>query len=367
MLKGRIKALKQLFRIAQLLHKIAPFYSLKYWSDFLRTVHLCREERFSPDEVFEFGLFKSGLTRSELSKFSSRKKLTKVQESLNPVSWTPVLRNKGIFYRYCMALGVPIPKLYAIFFRKTAGWAYNGSPLTTRDDWKSFFDTQLPSRFVIKPASATCGYGVNIFSRVGQTFVDTSGSSLKPEQIYDILLSDPRYDSFVIQQRLQSHPELMHLGGTEFLQTVRFITFVDTDNNSRILHANWKPIVGPNIVDNWQNGQIGNLIATISLDSGLLKPAVKSSLNGQGIKTIPAHPQTGFSFDGFQMPLWQQACGLVKETAPKFLPVRTIAWDVAITPDATYIVEGNIWWDPPNQQRRMGVILGALMDNNKCL
>lgn len=367
MLKRQVKAFKQLFRIAQLSRRIAPFYRRRYYTILLWVVRLCREEKFTPDEAFEFGLFNPALTPSELSKFSSRKKLTKIQESLNPVSWAPLLKNKGIFYRYCMTLGVPIPKLYAIFFKKTAGWSFDKSVLKSPADWKEFFDTRLPSEFVIKPAITTYGYGLNIFTRNGHNFVDTSGNSLTPGQIYEKLLSDPQYDSFVIQQRLKSHPELIRFSNTEFLQTVRFITFVDTNNNSRIIHTNWKPIVGPNIVDNWQDGQSGNLIATISLDTGILKSAVKSRPNSEGIQTIPNHPQTGLRFDGFQMPLWPQTCKLVEETAPRFVPIRTIAWDVAITPDASYIVEGNIWWEPPNQQRRMDVILGPLMENNECL
>jgi len=119
--KRPVKKFLRLFRIANFCHKLTPVWSINYLRCFLRAVRLCSKERFSPDEAFRLGLFRPNISPDESSKYISRKKLTKVQEAVNPVSWAFLLKDKGIFYRYCMALGVPIPKLYAIFFRKTAG------------------------------------------------------------------------------------------------------------------------------------------------------------------------------------------------------------------------------------------------------
>ncbi len=103
----------------------------------------------------------------------------------------------------------PIPNLYAIFFRKTAGWPYNGSALTTRDDWKRFCDSRLPSEFVIKPAQGAYGKGLNVFARSEKGFIDAFGKSYTAQQLYDFMLLHPETDSFVIQQRLKNHPELI--------------------------------------------------------------------------------------------------------------------------------------------------------------
>ena len=164
-----------------------------------------------------------------------------MQEAVNPVSWAFLLKDKGFFYRYCMALGVPIPKLYAIFFRKTAGWPYNGSALTTCDDWKRFFDSRLPSEFVIKPVQGAYGKGLNVFARSEKGFIDAFGKSYTAQQLYDFMLLHPETDSFVIQQRLKNHPELIRLSGTQSLQTVRIITFVD---NYPAIHNRPKADIG---------------------------------------------------------------------------------------------------------------------------
>ncbi len=359
-IKRAIRTLQELFEVAKYCRKLAPLWSPGYPAILLRASRLCRRQRFLHDEAFRLGLYNPNLAYTELPKFISRKNLTKIQESINPISWAPLLKDKGIFYRYCMALDIPIPKLYAIFFQTNEGWAYNGSPLRTPDEWKKFFEHQLPPQFVIKPNWSSCGQGVNFFDRIDTGFIDAFARSYEPEQLYQFLRSHRKYDSFVIQQRLKNHPELLRLTGVEFLQTVRIITIVDRENQCRILHAHLKLIMGQNVVDNFEHGLSGNIESLVSLADGQLKSAVTMNSDGSGIHTIPNHPKTKIAFDRFHLPLWDQACNLVKTAAPMFLPVRAIAWDVALTPYGPYIVEGNIWWYPPNQHRRMDIILEAL-------
>jgi len=358
--KRPVQKLQHLFNISRFCHRITPIWDINYLTVFLRSVRLCGEGRFLPAEAFRLGLFRPNLSPCELSKYISRKNLTKVQKSLNPVQWAPLLKDKSIFYRHCMALDVPIPKLYAVFFNRTAGWSYDGSALRNRDEWKRFLDSQLPSEFVIKPVTAAYGRGVNFFSRTMQGFIDASARPYKAVDIYDTMLSGAEDDGFLIQQRLMNHPELVHLSGTEFLQTVRIITFVGSDSNCHILHAHFKPIIDRYMVDTFLHGLTGNAEALVSLADGVLKPANQITSSGEGIKTIYKHPKTGISFEGFQLPLWSEACRLVKETSFKFLPIRTIGWDVALTPNGPCILEGNIWWDPPNQHRDMDIILNML-------
>lgn len=353
--------LRYFFQIAVFCHRLTPVWNVKYFAIFLNAVRICREEKYSPEEAFRLGLFNPDFPRSEICKYISRRKLTKVQEAVNPVQWAPLLKDKSIFCRYCMALGVPVPKLYAIFFKKTAGWAYNGSVLTTPTEWKTFLDTQLPEEFVIKPAGGAGGKGFNIFRRTGSGFIDTSGKSYKTQQLYAIMLSDLDYDSFIIQERLKNHPEIVRLSDSLFLQTVRFITLVGRDNRCNILLAYLKPIVGENIIDNFERGLSGNVEARVSLDSGLLTPARQITSDGSGVATIPTHPRTRISFEGFKLPLWEQTRKLVEETAPKFLPLRAVGWDVAITPDGPRIVEGNIWWGPGSEHRCMDSVSEAIL------
>lgn len=364
-LKRPVRMVQQLFRIVRFCRSLTPFCSANYHHIFLRAIRLCRKRGFSPKEAFRLGLFNPKLSPDELSKYVSRKKMTELQEAINPPSWVPLVRDKSIFYRYCMTLSIPIPKLYAIFCRRAPGWSYNRSPLTNRDDWKSFFEFQIPPEFVIKPAISSFGRALNIFTRTNEGFIDARGRSYKADDIYETMSSNSKYDTFVIQERLQSHPQLVELSGTHFLQTVRITTLVDSNSLCHILHAFFKPIVGQNIIDNFKHGKTGNMQAEVSLDDGFLNPAVMIEPNGSGIKTVPAHPKTGVLFSQFQLPLWPEACRLVKETAPNFLPIRTIGWDIVLTPNGPLILEGNNWWEPLNMHRCMDSIVDVLARNSQ--
>jgi hypothetical protein len=353
---------KMLLDMVQASHKIVPFYSPKYPGVLLQAARLLLCKGFDPQEALQLGLLELDFPKTELCKFASKREMMKIQKSLNPEAWLPFTEDKSIFYMYCNALGLPVPKLYAIFLRGTAGYSTNGSILRTEDDWEKFINNVLPSEFIVKPANGAFGVGVMCFLRTrDKEFINVAtGKPNTAKDIYDTMLLYSADNAFVIQERLINHPELIRLSGTEYLQTLRVLTFVDRNGQCRILRAILRTIVGHNIIDNHDHGRTGNLLAEVSLDRGTLKPAVKMTFNVSGIKTVFSHPKTGVSFEEFHVPLWDDVCMLVKEASLKFLPLRTIGWDIAVTPQGPYIVEGNAFPDPLSFNKKMDVILSAL-------
>ncbi len=352
--------MRRLIRIGRLCRRVRPLLSREYRRVFRRVVRLCRQERFLPDEAFRLGLFDPGLSEEELACFVSRKKLTGVQESLNPVPWAPLLKDKSLLYRYCRAVGIRIPELYAIYFKGMPGWSNAGSFIDGANDWASFIDDRLPHEFIIKPAQSALGKGLMAFRRSENAFVDAAGLRCSALDICDLMSGDGEFDCFVIQQRLRNHPELIRLSGNSNLQTVRMISFVDMAGGADILQAQLKLITGGNVTDNFEYGLTGNIQAQVSLADGKLAHAITIAPDGSGIKTVAAHPQTDICFAGFQLPFWSEARALVRQAALKFAPVRTIGWDIALTPDGPVVLEGNIWWNPSNQHKCMGRLLDTL-------
>lgn len=353
---------ENLVKLIRCSNKIVPFYSLKYPLVLTRAIHLRYRRGFAIQDVMALGLLDLNSPLSEFHKFISKREMVKIQKSLNPAEWEPLTEDKGIFYVHCNTLGIPIPKLYAIYFHKAAGYTTNGRLLTSNQEWQIFINTILPSEFIIKPTRGTYGKGIMCFVRNGDNaFIDVSSSiQYEAKDIYDMMRTSN--NNFVIQERLINHPRLLQLSDAMGLQTLRILTFVNKQGQSMILAAFFKPIVGQNITDNHDHGRTGNLLADVILDKGTLTSAVKFTPNVSGITTVTSHPKTGISFEGFNIPLWDEVCRLAKDVALKFLPLRIIGWDIAVTPNGPYIIEGNIFSDPTNQHKNMDVILSKILE-----
>jgi hypothetical protein len=285
--------------------------------------------------------------------------LTEIQRSLNPVDWSPLLHSRDLFYRYCMAVEVPIPRLYAIIHGRLPGWTYTGHLLRTPGDWTAFFDSSLPAQFVVRPAEGACGRESSSFRRTGKGYVDAAGTYVETGDLYETLVSHAA-GRHIIQERLHNHPELNRLSGTEMLQVVRIITLVDDDGQVHILHAHLTITGTDDAIDASMRGLRGNIEAPVDLRQGALDTASQIPGTGAMPAAVPIHPGTKIAFKGLRLPFWAEACQLVRQTAAKFIPIRTVGWDLALTPDGPVIVEGDIWWEPPNQHGGMGEILRVL-------
>lgn len=346
--------------LARSVHSIAPFYDPRYPRVLKRAVELRLRHGFSPDEALALGLLRPDFPDDTLRNYVSKREMSRIQKTLNPAAWSALTQNKGIFYKYCTALGIPVPRLYAIFFRDTAGYAANGTLLTSPEQWRTFIEEQLPREFVVKPTSGVYGSGFRCFTRSPDgAFVDqASGNSCDAGGIWGILRAAG--DDFVLQERLRNDPALIELSQTESLQTVRVWTGVDRYGESHILQAFLKIIVGKNLTDNLDSGKSGNLCASVDIANGTLQPAVQYNLDGSGLSPVTHHPRTGMRFQGFLVPWWDAVCDVAREAARKMLPLRVHGWDIAMTPEGPCVVECNIFSDPTNQFGNAVEILGSI-------
>lgn len=303
-----------------------------------RALHIYRIYKahgFMPEETLYLGLleFKGDIANSFISKNRMRAR----QKFLNPPSFQDLLDDKAIFYSLCAQWDIPTPALLGTFFQKSAGLQSNGQSVFGEEQWVSFFENCCPDEFVVKPSRGAYGESIQ--------FVDKSDPGFSGVTLYRGLCSDPKYDSFVIQECLRNHPALMELNPKRGLQTCRIITFINKSNEVEVVCGYFKPIVGANRTDNHEIGASGNLLCQIEVDSGKLGASIL--ITPVGPVSVPVHPDTGLEFAGKMFPLWKEACELAKHSALYYLPIRAIGWDVAITPEGAKIIEGNARWDPP--------------------
>lgn len=336
-------------------------FSVDYLRILLRNIRICRRQRYHPVEAFRLGTFTSDFDISRLEKFISRKKLTKIQEKLNPPNFAEITKNKALFYQYCLASGIRTPVIYAICLNHY--WhCNNDSILSSLDEKQEYVKLQLPDRFVLKPFRGAYGKGIDIFERKEGGFIDSMNCHRSVSDIIRYIKSQST-EGFIIQQKINNHHKIVQLTGIQALQTVRIITFVNKNKEASIIHSHFKTITKPDIVvDTYFEGLTGNVEVPVDIETGILGSGNQIVGTGKGIVNIPKHPITGESFAGFVLPYWNCACEMVKEASDKFLPIRTIGWDVALSPNGPCIIEGNIWWDAPNQHMRMDKILELIKD-----
>jgi len=302
--------------------------------------------RFMPDEAFQLGLFNPALGDDVLESYVSKSALKHLQESLNPGSWAITVEDKALFYRLCRAMGIAAPELYAVVYRSVPGWTREGLIPQGIRSWVEFLRDTLPAHAVLKPSWGVYGREVMLLSRQGERFVDHGGHAWTAESLVAKMFEDPADRGWILQERLASHADLCGLSGTDALQSFRIITLVGS-SGATILHAHLKIIVGDNPVDNYNRGRTGNLQARIDLPRGVLRAAAILRRGGRGFEHLAAHPTTGRAIEGLSLPHWDQIRTFTLNLAEQFLPLQTVGWDVALTPDGPKVIEGNAWYDPP--------------------
>ncbi|KKO49309.1 hypothetical protein VT06_07290 [Arsukibacterium sp. MJ3] len=304
-----------------------------YFSRLFQYYQLYREHGFLPDEVIKLNLLDHQGNISD--SYVSKSYMTSRQQVLNPPSFQVITEDKALFYSYCMHMNIPVPKLLGFFFKNAPGVQWGKHALAGKAEWADFFENHCPEEFVIKASLGVYGDGIY--------FVDKT-LKFSGEKLFNTLNSHPKFNSFVVQHCLKNHPGIMQINPKRGLQTFRVITYIDSKNNVKIIRAYFKPIVGSNRVDNHKSGLTGNLLCSIDLSTGKLKQPIL--LTSDGPVHISQHPDTGAVLEGALVPLWDEMSEIAKATALKFLPLRSIGWDIAVTTDGIQIIEGNSRWDP---------------------
>ena len=85
----------------------------------------------------------------------------------------------------------------------------------------------------------------------------------------------------------------------------------------------------------------------IDLETGTLTPLLLPGPDGIGSVPHDRIPGDGPPVVGRRVPLFEEAREIVLRAAPHVLPLRTLGWDVAITPAGPVVLEANNFWGSP--------------------
>ena len=340
------KTMVEMARLLSASRKIAIATHSGLGPTFQRAIRLRFEKQFSPEEIYDLGLCEPRQYALLAPNWISRKRLTKLQEKLNPEFLAPLFKNKVLFYALCEATGLPIPRCRACFFKDATGWTAERTKIDSDAAWIDFFNTAAPQKFIIKPSLGDHGKGIMAFFRDGQDrFHAVGGSVFSAADVLNVMKQNTFGQCLIIQEYLQNHSAIVTLTGVDGRQTIRITTFIDRVGKCHFILSFAKLIVGDNVVDNFCDGTTGNILARIDAATGALYTARMAIQQMRPPRPVKCHPTTGKQIESFLIPYWKEACDLAQRAAMQFLPARTVGWDIIICPDGPRIVEGNIWWD----------------------
>jgi hypothetical protein len=235
-----------------------------------------------------------------------------------------------------------------------------GKRLGNREELRALLEELRPESLVIKPVGGIMGHGVMILAELQYgngtvTALTSNGQALSFDEIAGKLDTPPDVHyrmrtyqldlpGYVLQARLKQHPFLNAIAPYT-TNTVRVVTFLDADNEVHVHFSIVRVGRQGSTADNWDRGGISIAVdpATGVLGRGVLKPKY-------GSQRVETHPDTGVRFAGLQMPFWKKVLDLCSRAARVTPNLRSVGWDVALTPDGPVIVEGNPDWDLPMVQ-----------------
>lgn len=190
---------------------------------------------------------------------------------------------------------------------------------------------------ILKPVAGRQGTGIlSVSEQGGELAVNGQPSSLRmlEQQL-------TRLDGYLVTERIvqDGYAHAIFPGS---VNSIRLTTMQNPDNNHRPFTAVAVHRFGARRTGPTDNVHRGGLMAQIDLDTGRMGPAIKfPNETGGKLHWCSRHPDTGASIEGARVPGWNALQARLlefTETAPLF---RYVGWDVVLTQDACWLVEGN--------------------------
>lgn len=205
--------------------------------------------------------------------------------------------------------------------------------LTKNVDMEDILDwvMQKPEA-VIKPRVGSQGIGVE--------FIETTqGRDSLRRNLQEKMKSGDQ----IIEEVIEQHDKMRELNPSS-VNTVRIQTII-SENKVTVLGAVLR-IGNGGRIDNMSSG---GLAAAVDIETGKV---MSSGFYKDITKTsgLSVHPLTGIRIPGFEIPYWQDTLELAKTMAMQLPMLKTIGWDIAITPNGPVLVEFNREWMPDTFQ-----------------
>ena len=300
-------------------------------------------QELTASEYYAYGLYDdTRFTREAKRRYGGVRVDVRLDRALNDKKWHCITQDKIITYLLLNSLGLPYPRLKAVF--DDAPRYVAGVPcLTTIEGLRAFLaDAQYP--LFAKPVGGSFGRGalaIRGFDGQRDSLELTSGDTLSMDAFLHLHRTPQatKNRGYLFQEMIEPHPLLKEACGDR-LCGVRVVAILN-ETGPRIVGATLKIPTGKNITDNIAQGETGNLEAYIDAGEGKVGSVVRYGPSGS-FNPVVCHPDTGVPFVGLEIPRWSQFVDLVLRGASAFPRLRYQHWDVAVSASGPVVLELNV-------------------------
>jgi hypothetical protein len=263
---------------------------------------------------------------------------TLLDDRMNYRNARMVATDKLVFRTLASQAGLPLPALQAVYSGCGAYAAIEAS-LPHAGALRELISAREAPVFVkpIRGGSGDGAFAVQGFDPRADAAILLDGRRVAMTELED-LAAIPRYRGLLVEEMLRPDPAFFAApaGG---VATVRLIVVL-TDGAPVIETATLRMPVGGNLIDNFDRGSKGNLVAALDLEGGRIKRAVRSS--GLDLESLSYHPDTTESMIGTTVPQFEEIRRICKKGARLFPDLRLQHWDIALTDKGPVILELNV-------------------------
>lgn len=292
----------------------------------------------SPSEYYDFGLYAPNVDRATRHSYLGWR--SPVINDLQRTEWRALANDKLAFQGMMAGLGFRVPRIYGLYSKSNRYFGATpvfGDPDTAAD----FLRQSCPYPFYGKPADGLYGQG-NILCAAYLPASDaleiSTGDTVPVQSFVKTHLGRSR-NGYLFQEVLKPSEAIASLWGDR-LSTVRIVIAL-CESGPKLVLGEWKIPTGNNFIDNFHDGQTGNLLALVDPANGAVK---RVALPNGTVTSDPSirHPDTGTPIIGTHVPNWPGMVVLAM-TAARALPgLRLQGWDIADTSVGLVPLEVNL-------------------------
>lgn len=309
----------------------------------LDVLELVARGHLHPAEYFQYGLSKRGISMADASVYmSNRYHWQDHLGTLNDPRWFGLMDDKWQFHLHFRDIA-PLPRMLGIY-HPVGGLSWDYQRLQTVNDLVELLDREGVSSFVLKPVRGSQGTGVSVVDEVTRDSQDVvfglrDGSRQAASAVLKVQNGIPtrRADGFLVEECLSNHP-VVHEIAPYAVNTIRVVTLVGRNEISVPVACIRLGSAG-SMVDNFSGG---GYCAAVDVASGRIGRGRRRSTPGAERETH--HADSGVRFAGVEVPFWRDVVSVCVKAAAFAPGLRTIGWDVVVTPSGPVVIEGNRDW-----------------------